>query len=162
MNDSTDNPFDLPDIDQEDIPVLDDVVTPGSAHDDRTPITPGQATPDLADYNFDTDTDDTPTDEDSSTEETAPEEIHNNIGHVALDTGFTIEDQNNNDVDENNITSESPIDQEQLAELIEQITHKVQNELEPQIKELIQESIRTQLTERLPDILNNIPPKQEN
>ena len=157
MNDSTDNPFDLPDIDQEDIPVLDDVVTPGSAHEDRTPIIPGQATPDLADYNFDTDTDDTPTGDNSSTEET-----HNNIGHVALDTGFTIEDQNNNGVDENNLTSKSPIDQEQLAELIEQITHKVQNELEPQIKELIQESIRTQLTERLPDTLNNIPPKQEN
>jgi len=31
-----------------------------------------------------------------------------------------------------------------------------------QHKELIKESIHTHLTDRLPDILNNIPPKQEN
>ena len=159
MNDSTDNPFGLPDIDQEDIPVLDDIVTPGSAHENRTPAIPEQATPELADYNFDANA--APADENSSTEETTPEETHNNIGHVALDTGFSIEDQNNEGINEDNIASELPVDQEQLTELIEQITNTVQHELKPQIEELIQESIRTQLTERLPDIFNNTPPTQE-
>ena len=78
MNDSTDNPFDLPDIDQEDIPVLDDIVTLGSAHEDRTHIIPEQAVSGLADYNFDTDA--APTGDNSFTEEIAskdlsPEEI---------------------------------------------------------------------------------------
>lgn len=160
MNDSTDNPFDLPHIDKEDIPVLDDIVTPGSVHENKTPVIPEQAASGIADYNFDTDA--KPTDENSSTEEIAPEETLYNSGHVALDTGFAIEDQDNDGINENNITSESLIDQEQLTELIEQITNAVQHELEPQIEKLIQESIRTQLMERLPDIFNNTPPSQEN
>lgn len=145
MNDSTDNPFDLPDIDQEDIPVLDDIVTPGSTHEDRTPLISEQVDAGNADYNFDTDA--APTDgnsfiEEITSENLSPEEI----------AGETPGENAN----------KLPIDQEQLAELIEQITHKVQNEFEPQIKELIQESIRTQLLEQLPDILNNTPHRQEN
>ena len=145
MNDSTDNPFDLPDIDQEDIPVLDDIVTLGSAHEDRTPIIPEQAVSGLADYNFDTDA--APTGDNSFTEEItskdlSPEEI----------AGETPEEDAN----------KLPLDQEQLTELIEQITHKVQNELESKIEALIQDSVRTQLIEQLPDIFNNTPPSQEN
>ena len=181
MNDSTDNPFDLPHIDKEDIPVLDDIVTPGSVQENRTPVIPEQATPGLADYSFDTNA--IPTDENSFTEEITPEEIHGISGHVALDTGFTIEDQNNASINEANINiaNELHIDIEQLTELIEQITTEVQHKLESKIegsikqsmednlnnilhhhKEIIKESIRTHLIEQLPDILNDIPPKQEN
>ena len=169
MNDVTNNPFDLPFIDKEDIPVLDDIIVPGSVHENRTPVISEHDSSGLADYSFDIPAE--PADEQTFHEELAPEELTPEellseeiaketseedtnetriIGsHTALDTGFTIERQNSERFNETNITEELHIDQERLTELIDQITTEVQQKFKAEIEGSIRQAMEDSLNSAL-------------
>jgi len=169
MNDVTNNPFCFSFIDNEYIPVLDDIIVPGSVHENRTPVISEHDSSGLADYSFDIPAE--PADEQTFHEELAPEELTPEellseeiaketseedtnetriIGsHVALDTGFTIEGQNSERFNETNITEELHIDQERLTELIDQITTEVQQKFKAEIEGSIRQAMEDSLNSAL-------------
>lgn len=134
MNDFYDNPFDIPEVDKKDIPVLDDIVTLGAIHETIAPNVEVQV---------ESETDHKPDAGFSATGEPDPTEQKAFIDKEQL--AILIEE----------IAGKV---QQELVSRIEDTIRKaleegLHNTLQQQ-ENLIKESILTHLNEHLPDILN--------